>query len=124
MFEYVPKNSGGQLPVIEEKDEFRVVIPYQEIADGPQNGLQNRPQNGLQNGPQSSEDDTQKVTPTDDAINERQALLLELIAANNRISKDLMCKEFGVKMSTIKRDLKTLGIKWEGPSRTGHWVRE
>lgn len=120
LFEYVPKISGGQLPVIEEKDEFRVVIPYQELADGSQNGSQNGPQNG----PQSSEDDTQKVTPTDDAINERQALLLELIAANNRISKDLMCKEFGVKMSTIKRDLKTLGIKWEGPSRTGHWVRE
>lgn len=29
-FEYVPRVSGGQMPVIEEKDELKVVIPYLE----------------------------------------------------------------------------------------------
>lgn len=28
MFEYVPRISGGQEPIIEEKDEFKVTIPY------------------------------------------------------------------------------------------------
>lgn len=30
LFEYVPRVSGGQMPVIKEKDELKVVIPYLE----------------------------------------------------------------------------------------------
>ena len=106
LYEYVPRISGGQMPVIEEKDEFRVVIPYVAESDARMDEPQSEPQNEPQNGPQ----------------NDRQRRMMELISNDSRISKEELCRRLDVKISTIKRELKALGIVWEGPSKTGHWV--
>ena len=53
----------------------------------------------------------------------RRAKLLELIDGDNSISKETLCKKLDVQISTVKRDMKALGIVWEGPSKTGHWMK-
>ena len=68
---------------------------------------ENKPQNEPQNEPQRV----------------RRTKLLELIDGDNSISKETLCKKLDVQISTVKRDLKALGIVWEGPSKTGHWVK-
>lgn len=116
LFEYVPKISGGQMPVIEEKDEFRVVIPYQEVTDDTQNDTQ-KAANDTQN-------DTQKST--NDTLNQksRRIKLVEIINDDGHITVETLANKLKVSVITIKRDLKALGIKWEGPSKTGSWVRK
>lgn len=115
LYEYVPKISGGRMPVIEEMDEFKVVIPYVENMDKMGGEPQNEPQNET-NGPQNEPQNLSK--------NERQKKVLELIESDETISKGDLCVKFGVHLNTIKRDLKALGLVWEGSSKTGHWVRK
>ena len=115
LYEYVPKISGGRMPVIEEMDEFKVVIPYVENMDIMGGEPQNEPQNET-NGPQNEPQNLSK--------NERQKKVLELIESDETISKGDLCVKFGVHLNTIKRDLKALGLVWEGSSKTGHWVRK
>lgn len=106
LYEYVPKISGGQMPVIEEKDEFRVVIPYQgNIIDDTQN-------------------DTQKSA--NDTLNQksRRIKLVEIINEDKHISVETLANKLKVSIITIKRDLKALDIKWEGSSKTGFWVKK
>lgn len=102
--------------MIEEKDEFRVVIPYQEVADDTQNDTQ------------KIVDDTQNDTlnSTNDTLNQksRRIKLVEIINDDEHITVETLANKLKVSAITIKRDLKALGIKWEGPSKTGSWVRK
>ena len=67
---------------------------------------QNVPQNVPRNVPQSA----------------RHSKLVTIINQNNSISKEELASHLNVTVMTIKRDLKALGIVWEGASKTGHWV--
>lgn len=109
LYEYVPKISGGQMPVIEEKDEFRVVIPYQGNVDDTQNDTQN---------------DTQKSANDTLSQKSRRIKLVEIINEDKHISVETLANKLKVSIITIKRDLKALDIKWEGSSKTGFWVKK
>ena len=69
-----------------------------------------------QNDTQNSADDTQKQ-------NTRRLRIVELIAADGTISTAVLAGLLGVSVITVKRDLKDLGIVWEGPAKAGHWVK-
>lgn len=45
------------------------------------------------------------------------------IEADPGISRSAMARRHGVSEKTIERHLKTLGYVFEGPSKTGHWVK-
>lgn len=94
------------MPVIEEKDEFRVVIPYQgNIIDDTQN-------------------DTQKSANDTLSQKSRRIKLVEIINEDKHISVETLANKLKVSIITIKRDLKALDIKWEGSSKTGFWVKK
>ena len=50
------------------------------------------------------------------------ALLQEDIAHDNTITRRKMAIKHGVTEKTIERHLKGMGIRFEGASKTGHWV--
>ena len=45
-----------------------------------------------------------------------------VIRDNDRISVSLISKILEVTTKTIYRDLKIIGIRWEGSPKTGHWT--
>lgn len=53
--------------------------------------------------------------------NKRQQKLIDLIKNNNTISREQLSEHLNVTIKTIQRDLRTCGIEWTGPSKTGHW---
>lgn len=116
LYEYVPRISNGQLPMIEELDEFKVVIPYQEVMDDTQYDAQKQ-SNDTQSGTQKGSNDTlnQKA---------RRVKLVDIIGLDEHVSVGALANKLNVSVITIKRDLKALDIKWEGPSKTGHWVQK
>lgn len=67
-------------------------------------------------------DSTTEKTTTNVPQNARHSKLITIINQNNSISKEELASQLNVTVMTIKRDLKALGIIWEGASKTGHWV--
>ena len=80
-------------------------------VDVSQNDSQNDSQNVSQN---VSQNDRQK-------LGKRQQKILQLISENIYISAEDIAKKLNVTPRTIYRDLKSLQIRWSGPSKTGHW---
>ncbi len=66
---------------------------------------------------------TQNVTQnvTQKKLTERQIMLLEMIQMNFSISVSTLAEKIGVSPRTIRRDLKIIGVYWDGPAKSGHW---
>ena len=45
-----------------------------------------------------------------------------IIRDNNQIAASKIAKIVGCSVPTVYRNLKLLGIHWEGHSKTGHWI--
>ncbi len=56
------------------------------------------------------------------SLNERQRRIKVMISDNNTITVANIAKTINVTPRTIYRDLKQMGIRWEGHSKTGHWT--
>lgn len=104
------KADGTEEPTWHEETGFVVVtFPFNKLngmkvkkADDPQNVTHNEPQNEPQN---------------------RHNRIASIIAEKQTISINEIARLLEVSRPTIKRDLKILGYKWKGPSKTGHWER-
>lgn len=48
--------------------------------------------------------------------------IIRIIKSNPCIKRDDIAEQLSVTKKTIERHLKNLGIKWEGHSKTGHWI--
>ena len=63
-----------------------------------------------------------KNVSQNDGLNNRQIKIKIMIRDNDRITVTLISNALGVTPRTIYRDLKIIGIHWEGSPKTGHWV--
>ena len=63
-----------------------------------------------------------KNVSQNDGLNNRQIKIKIMIRDNDRITVTLISSALGVTPRTIYRDLKIIGIHWEGSPKTGHWV--
>lgn len=111
------KAEGAEEPSWFEETGFVVVsFPFNKLNgveikksdENSQNVLQNVLQNVPQNVPQKTRD--------------RLIGIIQEIQTNNTVPRGALAARFDVTVKTIMRDLKLIGIKWEGPSKTGHWV--
>lgn len=55
-------------------------------------------------------------------LTERQKRIIVLIQTDSTISKEAMADELEVSLSTIKREMKSLPVRYEGTSMDGRWV--
>ena len=99
IFKYTPLISGGNEPLIEEEDIYKVVIPLEATT-------------------MEGHDDIQK---TPDKI-------LSLIQTNPYITKNEMASALNLSVPAISKQLAQLKnqgrIRREGPDKGGHWVVE
>ena len=72
--------------------------------------LQNGGQNGGQSGGQKSN------------LNDRQKRIRLIIDDNPTISAAKISEIIDTPLRTVQRDLKNMGIRWDGHPKTGHWV--
>ena len=82
MFKYVPFISGGQEPLLEEQDEFKVCIPYvgvdsSNVSQVPSANGQQTDNKRITNGQQTLTSDQQKVLSL---LGEGEKGILELMA--------------------------------------------
>ena len=52
---------------------------------------------------------------------ERQRRIIAIINADNQTSVDRIASILDVTPRTIYRDIKAMGLRWVGPSKTGRW---
>lgn len=57
-----------------------------------------------------------------EGLNNRQKKIKIIIRDNEKISVQLIYKALEATTRTIYRDLKIIGIRWEGSPKTGHWT--
>lgn len=111
MFKYVPLISGGQNPVIEEMDEFKVIIPY--LMAGP---AAKTSQNGVKGG----------VKGGVKQLTDRQRLILNLLEENGTLNAVDLAQKTRSGQRTIQRDLAELQkaniITREGGRKDGRWI--
>lgn len=102
------KSYGLKEPDFEQDSDFKVTIW--------------RPVNADSIVKDSTTEKTTTNVPQNVPQNARHSKLITIINQNNSISKEELASQLNVTVMTIKRDLKALGIIWEGASKTGHWV--
>ena len=56
-------------------------------------------------------------------ITARRKQIETLVQKNIRISKEVLSEQLGLSVSTIKREMKTLGYEWVGHSANGYWKK-
>jgi len=107
LFEYVPRISGGQKPIIEEKDEFKVTIPYLMAGAAADNTIKT-----WEEGDSSREKTREKI--------------LTLINDNHEISTKELASIIGITEKGIEWQLSKLKLQGildrQGPDKGGHWV--
>ena len=91
MGDFKVKNFGGQMPVIEEKDEFRVVIPYQDATDDTQNDSH----------PDSLQMEFNHLT-------QRRISILSLMQGDSHVTVSMIAAKLKVSVATIHRELKKI----------------
>lgn len=98
IFRYVPQISGGQDPLIEEQDEFKVVIPY--IGN--------------------------VVKDVVKQLTERQGIILKMLTENNKLSATDLSQRLNVTSRTVQRDLLELQsagyLERGGGRKDGCWI--
>ena len=109
MYEYVPLISGGKNPEIEEKDEFKVIIPY--IDDDGSNVPQDVPQDVPQGVPQDGIQDMD--------LDER---IENQIIQHPNITREELASLKGITVKTIQRHISKMPhIMYVGSGYSGHW---
>ena len=107
LYEYVPKISGGRMPVIEEMDEFKVVIPYQE-EESSETTTEISKEKGKEKSKEKSKEKVLALIKDNNQITTRQ-LMSECQLSENAIYK-------------IIRQLRESGyIEREGGRKEGSW---
>ena len=71
------------------------------------------------NGPLKTTDEPLKNAK----VTERRKQIEMLVQKNIRISKEVLAEQLSISVSTIKREMKTLGYEWVGHSANGYWER-
>lgn len=108
------KADGAEEPTWHEETGFVVVtFPFNKL-----NGMKVKKEDDPQNVTHVTQNVTQNVTQSN-----RLECLKQAVESNLSISKADLAALTGVSKRTIIRDLKILGYKWKGPSKTGHWER-
>ena len=72
------------------------------------------------NGPLKTKNDPLKNTK----VTERRKQIGILVQKNIRISKEVLAEQLSISVSTIKREMKTLGYEWVGHSTDGYWEKK
>ena len=90
--------------------EATVVVTFRRASY--KNVTQNDTQNDTQN---------KHIGTTSRKSLKRQRQVANYISNNPYANVEELSTHFDVSIITIKRDIKTIGIKWVGPSKTGHW---
>lgn len=110
LFKYVPLVSGGQEPIIEEHDEFKVTIPY------------------LMAGPTAETKDNVLKDVLKDVLKElteRQQIIISNVLKDTNITISSLANILSVDERTVRRDiteLKKQGILIrEGGRKEGQW---
>ena len=102
-------------PEFYQDDDFRTILWRAECVDNENNTDIDVSQNVGQNDSQNdSQNDRQKLS-------KRQQSILRLIDDNSSITAGELAQKLKVSVPTIYRDLKSLQIRWSGPSKKGHW---
>ena len=105
IFKYTPLISGGQEPLIEEEDVYKVTIPMETSMEEEHNDIQKSIQKSIQKTPER---------------------ILSLIQANPYITKNEMASALNLSVPAISKQLAQLknqgNIRREGPDKGGHWV--
>lgn len=57
-------------------------------------------------------------------LNERQARIVALLTDDRSMSAAHLAEILMVNQKTVYRDLKVLGLHWEGPAKTGQWAED
>ena len=57
-------------------------------------------------------------------VTERRKQIEILMQTNIRISKEVLAEQLSISVSTIKREMKTLGYEWVGHSANGYCIRK
>lgn len=100
MYKYCPIYVKGALPVIEEGDVFKLIIPYEK---------------------ESGSENVNATTTTKHADK-----ILELIKENPQITVAEMAQKLSISKSTVERNLAKLSengiIEREGSDKTGQWI--
>lgn len=98
IFRYVPQISGWQDPLIEEQDEFKMVIPY--IGD--------------------------IVKDVAKQLTERQGIILKILTKNNKLSATDLSQRLNVTSRTVQRDLLELQsagyLERGGGRKDDYWI--
>lgn len=55
-------------------------------------------------------------------LTDRQKLIKQMVQTRSTIPVSTLSEKLGVTCRTIYRDLKIIGISWEGSAKSGHWV--
>ena len=63
-----------------------------------------------------------KNVPIKSSLKERQRKIKAMICDDDTITVAKIAKTINVTPRTIYRDLKQMGIRWEGHTKTGHWI--
>lgn len=96
------------MPVIEEKDEFKIVIPYQEVAEENQG---------------DSQSDSLHIAFNH--LTQRQIAILSVIQSDSHVTVSMIATKLKVSVATIHRELKKINahiqVHWTGPSVGGQW---
>ena len=71
------------------------------------------------NGPLKATDEPLKNAK----VTERRKQIEMLVQKNIRISKEVLAEQLSISVSTIKREIKTLGYEWVGHSANGYWEK-
>lgn len=66
--------------------------------------------------------DTPKVNTGGNVAQNIDERIIQIIKSNPYIKREDIANQLSVNKKTVERHLKDLGIKWEGHSKTGHWV--
>ena len=129
MYEYVPYISGGQQPEIEEKDEFKVIIPYvdDDGANIPEEvaiDVAEEPTEG-QRGISSFVNEDCTITSQKSTQKSTQKKILEYLTTQPLLSRNDLSGLIGVTPDTIKKHLATLQkkglLRRVGGRKAGHW---
>ena len=107
IFKYTPLISGGNEPLIEEEDVYKVVIPLEATTMEGHDDIQKSIQKSIQKTPDK---------------------ILSLIQTNPYITKNEMASALNLSVPAISKQLAQLKnqgrIRREGPDKGGHWVVE
>lgn len=100
-------------PISLEKDTI-----IENLGDNVAQNLDNVAQN-LDDVAQNLDDVAQNL---DDVAQNLDDKIIQIIESNPSIKREDIANQLSINKKTVERHLKSLGIKWDGHPKTGHWI--